>query len=84
MNNFHKLHDELRFAPALRPALNSLSEPSSRAATLLVAFPTSHQHSLQAAPVQPPHRKTTHQFLINGPAIRNHRKPLKTNNRTVF
>jgi hypothetical protein len=29
-------------------------------------------------------RRTTDEFLINGPAIRNHRKPLKTNNRTRF
>jgi hypothetical protein len=88
MNNFHNLRNAVRFAAPPRPTRNPLSPFRSPANmledTLPATLPVSLQHTLQPACAQPSDRRTTDKFLINGPAIRNHRKPLKTNNRTRF
>jgi hypothetical protein len=88
MNNFHNLRDNVRLAAPSRPTKNPLSPFRSRTEMLGDVLPATHpssrQHTLQPACAQPPDRRTTDEFLINGPAIRNHRKPLKTNNRTRF
>jgi hypothetical protein len=88
MNNFHNLRDAVRFAAPPRSTKNPLSPFRSGAEmlgdVLPATLPSSRQHTLQPTCAQPPERRTTDKFLINGPAIRNHRKPLKTNNRTRF
>jgi|GEM_PF-6335333 hypothetical protein len=88
MNDFHNLRDNIEFAAAERPTKNPLSPFRSRAEmlgdVLPATLPASRQRTLQPACAQPSYRRTTDEFLINGPAIRIHRKPLKTNNRAGF
>ena len=88
MNNFKNLRDAGRSAAPPQPTKNPLSPFRSRAEmlgdVLPATLPTSRQHTLQPPCAQPPGRRSTDEFLINEPAIRNHRKPLKTNNRASF
>jgi hypothetical protein len=88
MNNFHNLRDAVRFVADPRPTINPPNALRSRDElledVLPATLPASRKHTLEPACVQPRDRRTTAKFLINGPAIRNHRKPLKTNNRTRF
>jgi hypothetical protein len=84
MNNVHNLRDAAGRLTLPRPTKSPLSELRSRPESLSAALPASRQHTPQRTRFQPLGRKTTDQFLINGRIIRNYRKPLKTNNRTLF
>jgi hypothetical protein len=84
MNNFHDLRDDGEGIAPASPTIILRSTLRSRPEALSAAISASHQHAPRPASAQPPIRKTTYKFLINGRIIRNRRNPLKTNNRTRF